>query len=311
MPLTSLTRRATAERASTLLVIAAMLTAGRDASADEKEVCVRAVERAQVARLDGKLRKAREGFVVCARPVCPEAIRQDCTRWVGEVDASLPSVVFEAVWADGHDVTGMTVRVDGQLLAGADGGRAVTLDPGEHAFRFEVNGAAPVDTRNVIREGEKNRILQVTFTPTAPAESGTPASASPGPAASGTPPTPATQALATAPAPGSTTAAPADLWRRSPPEGEGRAHRPIPVLAWVLGGVGLVGLGSFAILGLSGTSQLDSLRSTCVHTCNPSAVSSARNEILVGDILGLVALAASGVATWLVLTRPTVDTVAP
>jgi hypothetical protein len=307
MPLTSLTRRGTTERVSTLLVIAAMLTAGREASADEKEVCVRAVERAQVARLDGKLRKAREGFVVCARPVCPEAIRQDCTRWVGEVDASLPSVVFEAVWADGHDVTGMTVRVDGQLLAGADAGRAVTLDPGEHAFRFEVNGAAPVDTRNVIREGEKNRILQVTFTPTAPAEAAMPASTSPAPAAPATPSPPAMAA----PALGSTTAAPADLWRRSPPEGEGRAHRPIPVLAWVLGGVGLVGLGSFAILGLSGTSQLGSLRSTCMHTCNPSDVSSARNEILVGDILGFVGLAASGIATWLVLTRPTVDGVAP
>jgi hypothetical protein len=44
--------------------------------------------------------------------------------------------------------------------------------------------------------------------------------------------------------------------------------------------------------------------------CNPSDVNSARNEILVGDVLGMVGLAATGVATWVWLTRPVVTTTA-
>jgi hypothetical protein len=263
------------------------LMAGDARAADDKEVCVRAVEHAQNVRLDGKLREAREGFMTCARAVCPDAIRQDCTRWVTEVDASLPSIVFEAVWADGHDVTGMTVSLDGKPLAGAEPGRAVPLDPGEHTFRFDVAGAASIETRNVVREGEKNRILRVTFTPSAPAEA----------------------TVVATPAPVTTTASsyappPPGLWQSMPPD-EGRLHpakrNPIPIAAFVFGGVGVAGLGGFAYFSLSGTGRLDSMRSTCEHTCNQSDVTSARNEILVGDILGYVGLAAAGVAVWLAL----------
>jgi hypothetical protein len=282
-------------RPSVTVALAFVASLAGVARADtDKEVCVRAVERAQVARLDGKLRSAREGFVTCARPVCPDAIRRDCTRWVGEVDASLPSVVFEAVWADGHDATGMTVTLDGQPLLGADVGRAVPLDPGEHLFHFEVSGAAPVETRSVIREGEKNRILRVSFTPVTPPP--------PPQAASEPPPVAEAAPVSTA----STVPPPPGLWHDIKPDDGGSTpvRAPIPVAAWVLGGVALVGFGSFAALGLTGTGQLDSLRSSCVHSCPESDVTSARNTILAGDILGFVGLAASGVAAFLVLTRP-------
>ncbi len=271
-----------------LVAFAMASLAGSSARADEKEICVRAVDHAQLSRLDGKLRDARAGFMTCARPVCPDAIREDCIRWVAEVDASLPSVVIDAVWADGHDVTGMKVLLDGQPLAGAEGGRAFPLDPGAHTFRFEVPGAALVETRNVVREGEKNRILRVIFTPSAQ------------------PPPPAPAASASEPA-AALVAAPPGLWRDLKSENE-RAQRsargPIPTSAFLFGGGALVGFGGFAYFGLSGTNRLDSLRSTCGHTCNPSDVTSARNQILVGDILAFVALAATGVATWLVVTRP-------
>jgi hypothetical protein len=280
-------------RHGALLAFALGIVVASDArAADDKEACVRAVEHAQVVRLDGKLREAREGFVTCARAVCPTAIRQDCTRWVTEVDASLPSVVFEAIWADGRDVTGMTVILDGRPLAGADPGRAVTLDPGEHTFRFEVPGAAPIETRNVIRESEKNRILRVTFTPGATETPAVVESAAPAP-----PP-------ASSPAP-----APSNLWQPIPPR-DRQTHvakrGPVPLAAFIFGGVGLVSFGGFAFLGLEGTHQLDSMRSTCGHTCNPSDVTSARDTLLAGDILGFVGLAASGVAAWLVLTRSVV-----
>jgi hypothetical protein len=263
---------------------------GSAAAGDSKEICVRAVEDAQVARLDGKLREAREGFVTCARAVCPTVIRQDCTRWVAEVEASLPSVVFEAVWADGGDVTGMTVLLDGKPLADTDPGRAVALDPGEHAFRFEVAGGAPVEAHKVIREGEKNRIVRVTFTPIAPAAQATPASPAGVPALGPSYPPAATNPRQSV----------RPVERPTPPAGRG----PVPLAAYVLGGVALLGLGGFAYLGLKGTGELDTMRSTCAPHCDPSDRTSARNEILVGDILGYVGLAAAGVALWLTLTRP-------
>jgi hypothetical protein len=282
---------------SALAPLVALAIGGTMASdaraADEKEACVRAVDHAQVARLDGKLREAREGLMVCARAVCPNAIREDCTRWLAEVDASLPSVVFEAVWADGRDVTGMKVLLDGQPLAGAEGGRAVTLDPGAHTFRFEAAGAAPVETRNVIREGEKNRIIRVSFAAPAPTAIAPPA------IALVPPPAPPPEPSATA------TSVPSVMWQPVLEDSRASSRRgPVPPLAYVFGGGALLGLGGFVYFGLAGTNQLNSLRATCVHDCNPSDVNSARNEILVGDILGFVALAATGVATWLVLTRP-------
>src|ERR1700722_11458901 len=134
-------KTAVARARAIILAIAVFATSNAHAS-DEKQVCVRAVEHAQLVRLDGKLREAREGFMTCARPVCPDAIRQDCTRWVAEVDASLPTVVIDAVWANGGDVAGLSVLLDGQPLAAAGAGRAVALDPGTHTFRFEAPGAA-------------------------------------------------------------------------------------------------------------------------------------------------------------------------
>src|SRR6202042_1282141 len=83
-------------------------------------------------------------------------------------------------------------------------------------------------------------------------------------------------------------------------------RRPIPTSAFVVGGFALAGFGGFAVAGIAGTNQLNHLRATCVHSCDPSVVTAARQEILIGDILGYVALAAAGVTTLLVLTRPTV-----
>ena len=273
------------QRFSAFVLVATIASNAR--AADEKQVCVRAVERAQIERLDGKLRAARDGFVMCARAVCPDAIRADCTRWVTEVEASLPTIVIDARWADGRDVAGLTVMLDGQLLPDAAGGRAVALDPGAHALRFEAPGAAPVETRSMIREGEKNRILHVTFSPADPLRA---------PAVPVVAPT-----LATPP---SASTSPA-IWRPEVDETARSGKRPIPTSAFVVGGFALLGFAGFAYAGLSGVGQLDHLRATCVHSCNPSDVDSARREILVGDIIGIAALVAAGVTAWLVLTRPT------
>ena len=79
----------------------------------------------------------------------------------------------------------------------------------------------------------------------------------------------------------------------------------MPAGAYVAGGVGLLGLASFAFFGLSGTSKLDDLRASCKPTCSQADVTAARTELLVGDVSLAVGVIALGVASWLILA-PTI-----
>lgn len=87
-------------------------------------------------------------------------LRRDCTKWLAEVDAALPSVVVVAR-EGATEVTDVQVIVDGAILAESLDGTALTLDPGRHVFRFERDGEAPVERTLLVREGEKNRRIEV------------------------------------------------------------------------------------------------------------------------------------------------------
>ncbi|MFI5297541.1 MAG: hypothetical protein ACHREM_05530, partial [Polyangiales bacterium] len=56
-----------------------------------------------------------------------------------------------------------------------------------------------------------------------------------------------------------------------------------PTIAYVLGGVGLVALGSFTYFGLSGRSDVSSLRASCGLYCSDSDVSAAHRKLYVAD----------------------------
>ena len=157
-----------------IVALVALVSTSRAAAADPagKDACVAAVEEGQLARYHGRLRAARERFIVCARSVCPAPIQADCSQWLGEVTSSVPSVVFGAQWDDGRDALGVRVSIDGGALEALADGRAVLLDPGAHDVRFELAGATPVLAHVVVREGEKNRAIRATLAPlasTAPA----------------------------------------------------------------------------------------------------------------------------------------------
>src|SRR5262249_54877552 len=85
----------------------------------------------QRARKAGKLLEARHRFAVCGHAACPHAFGADCRRWRDEVDASIPSVVFDV-----HDrraaAAPVRVTMDGAPLAGALEGRSIQVDPGTH-----------------------------------------------------------------------------------------------------------------------------------------------------------------------------------
>ncbi|HVH41339.1 MAG TPA: hypothetical protein VM925_03320, partial [Labilithrix sp.] len=61
------------------------------------------------------------------------------------------------------DVTAVRVLIDGDLVAEKLDGRPVAVDPGEHSFKYETAGAAPVTETVLIRQGETNRLVSVAF----------------------------------------------------------------------------------------------------------------------------------------------------
>lgn len=180
-----------------------------------KDQCFDAYEQAQRLRKDYHLRAAREQLLACGAEACPGFVRQDCARWLGEVEASTPTIVVLARRPDGTAVEDARATLDGAPLAERLDGRAVAVDPGPHELRCEGGGTA-VRSRIVVAEGAKNQPFYLTLGPPA---------AAPAP---GSPPPPPPEATAPAPRHG------------------------LPTATWVLGGVAVAGAISFSAFAATG-----------------------------------------------------------
>jgi hypothetical protein len=130
-------------------------------TAAQKAACSAAYEQGQILQRTGELLAAREKLIACASDTCPAVLRGDCARWLSDVDAATPSIVIAAHGASGEDVLDVRVLVDGRVVATHLGARGIPLDPGEHALRFERAGARPIERRILLREGEKERAIDV------------------------------------------------------------------------------------------------------------------------------------------------------
>ena len=150
---------------------------------------------------------------------------------------------------------------------------AIPVDPGQHTLRFEHESAEPIEKKLLIREGEKARVIKVQFAaPEAPA----------------------------APAPA---AASGDAGIDTSKGGSSSK-----TLAYILGGVGVVGLGSFAYFGLTGSSQRSDLLGHCTNNvCDlpqsdiDSKRSSVKTKYLIADISLGVGVVSLGLATYFFL----------
>ena len=241
-------------------------------AADEVAACVKASEQAQSLKDEGKLKRARDQLLICARDVCPSVVKKDCVQGLAEVDGSMPSVVMSAKDARGRDLSAVKVSIDGVPLTDRLDGKPQPIDPGEHLFRFELAGSAPTEEKVVIRTGEKNRAVSIQF-----------------PLAEGAPP------AAETPAPAPT---------------ERPAAKP-PIAGYVIGGIGVVALGGFAIFGISGKNAVSDMRdgpTKCAPTCDQSRVDSARTKLVLADVSLGIGVVAIGVATYLILTNKAPET---
>lgn len=80
-------------------------------------------------------------------------------------------------------------------------------------------------------------------------------------------------------------------------------ERPIPTAAWIVGGVGVLGVVSFTTFGILGVSERSSHH--CDVGCATSDKEAVDTKFRVADVSLAVGVIALGIATWIFLARPT------
>jgi len=138
------------------------------ADGDEKAQCISASDQGQQLRDDGKYRSAREAFVRCSRSTCPGLVTHNCSQWLIELEAKMPTVVIDARDDKGNDLVEVKVIVDGTEMTTRIDGMPMPMDRGEHLFRYEAAGFGSVEERVAIQDGEKNRLVKVRLVPGTP-----------------------------------------------------------------------------------------------------------------------------------------------
>ena len=220
---------------------------GEAATQDVATSCAAAYEQAQTDKLDGKYRSAREHAQRCSQLECNAAIVRECVQLYEKVQSEIPTFVFSARKADGTELTHVRVTMDGEILLPNLDGTPVALDPGAHRFSFETDGFPVQDATHTARVGDKNRLIEVVF-----GEKEKPAEVAP----------PSTEVTLT------------------PPQDSGG----VPTATYVLGGVGLVAMGAFAYLRVTGANDYNELNGRCSPNCTESEVDDVRTTFTLSYV---------------------------
>jgi hypothetical protein len=260
---------------------AATLTQGGLARADATTTCTNASSQGQTERDAHRLVEARNQFLICAKQECPGVVRKDCTAWLEQVQASLPTVVPIATDPAGNGLPGVKVSMDGKLLLEKADGRPAEVNPGTHTFTFEAADGSTSELQVVVAEGQKDKRIAATI--------GKPAQPAAAP-----PPAPERSAPATGPAP---TPAPAE----SPAE---TSSGPWKTVGIVTAGVGVVGLGLGSVFGVMASSNKSSAgcnsNSVCPTTSAENTLNTAQSDGNLSTLFFVAGavLAAGGIMTW-------------
>jgi len=245
---------------SAAYVFAGLLLRSSPASADPTTTdCLAGADRALDLRSAHKLRAAREKLLICAAASCPVDIRNECIRRLDQVNAAIPTIVFEMKDGAGNDVGRAKVAVDGLALSDRLEGTALSVDPGEHSFLFEAPGQIAVQKSFVIREAEKERHERIQFGP------------------EGKPPE-----------------GPAPSLAMGPPVAEAKPFSPPSALAWslMLGGAA-VGVAGVVVMAVEAGQASDANRAQDRSAYNSDSKAWAAG--LVASLVGAGAAAAGGI----------------
>jgi hypothetical protein len=257
------------------LSAACALVSGRASAAPDVPACVAAFEEAQALNNAGKYLEAAERGRVCTDASCGEVVTPVCTKLYEAIMNATPTLVPAARDADQNDLADVRLFVDGKLVREKLDGSPLSLDPGTHVFRFEARGLPAVERSQIVRPGEKLRVVSVTLVdprkppPPAPASSHGPVEPAP-----------------TAPKP------PSVFVSRSAAAATG-----------VLAGVGALALAGFGLLRWSGMTDFNNLVTTCKPDCTANSVDSVREKLIISDVALGVGVAAAGTALGLLGAR--------
>lgn len=261
---------------SALVLLVSLPAAAQQESGDDQDeqkspaqLCAADHEKAQLQRLEGQLLAARQSLLQCASEACPSFIRNDCVRWLEEVRQETPSVILEAKGDDGP-LTDVQVLVDGEVLTESLTGKTIPLDPGPYTFEFVSPSGETREKKVLLHQGERHAVVEADFRSEEELV-----------AAGVTPPGPRDSGVET--------------------------HRPIPVSAYIAGGVTVAALASFAVFGIIAKNQEGDALETCAPNCGAPVVDDIKQKALIADISLGVGAAAAATAAVLYFTRPTVQ----
>ncbi len=92
---------------------------------------------------------------MCSDAACPAFIREDCARWLSEIEALTPTIVFRAEDASGAAIPGVHLKVDGRAIPEWFIGKPAPMDPGEHHVRFEREGSSAIELTILVQKGRE------------------------------------------------------------------------------------------------------------------------------------------------------------
>jgi hypothetical protein len=147
-----------------LVAMAGLVDRPASAAPAAPSPCSAANQKSIKFRANHKLRQARDQAMVCAATTCSAPIRTSCKKRAAALSTAIPTIVFMAKDNAGHDLTDVKVTMDGEALADRLDGTALSVDPGQHTFTFQIEGQSPSDQSFLIVEGQKDRREPITLT---------------------------------------------------------------------------------------------------------------------------------------------------
>ena len=231
--------------------------------------CEASYEKAQTDRVAGHYISASSSALACSQIQCNQAIVRECMRLYESLQQDTPTLVFAAQKGEGGELIDVKVEMDGKQVAERITGRPMAVDPGPHQFAFIEPTRGRIETTESARVGDHARVIQVTF---------------PDPNAKNPPPG----------EPGAAT----------PDQASAKKSHAIPPMTFVLGGVGVVGLATFAYFRVSGVGDYNHYNSTCSPECNPNDIDKVRTKFTASYVaLGVGVAGVAGAALVFVLSR--------